>query len=79
MNSPLKEGIDFYWDDKGLMVLTREYLLKKGHCCQSGCRHCPYGHTQKVDPSVPMELQSSKNSEGEEIEIYDGEIPEDQE
>ncbi len=36
------EGIDYYWDD-GLMVMTKAYLLKKGHCCESGCRHCPYG------------------------------------
>lgn len=35
------EGIHFYFDD-GLMVLTRKYLLDRGHCCDSGCRHCPY-------------------------------------
>lgn len=35
------EGIDFYFDD-GLMVLTRKYLVERGQCCDSGCRHCPY-------------------------------------
>jgi len=35
------EGLDFYFDD-GLMVLTRRYLLDRGHCCGSGCRHCPF-------------------------------------
>jgi hypothetical protein len=35
------EGIDFYFDD-GLMVLTRRYLITRGACCDSGCRHCPY-------------------------------------
>jgi hypothetical protein len=35
------EGLDFYFDD-GLMVLTRRYLLDRGTCCDSGCRHCPY-------------------------------------
>ncbi len=35
------EGIDFYFDE-GLMVLTRKYLLDRGKCCDSGCRHCPY-------------------------------------
>ena len=23
-------------------VMTREYLLERGTCCHSGCRHCPY-------------------------------------
>ncbi len=36
------EGFDFYFED-GLMVLTRQYLLNRGFCCDKGCRHCPYG------------------------------------
>ncbi|MEQ1642901.1 MAG: DUF5522 domain-containing protein [Pyrinomonadaceae bacterium] len=35
------EGLDFYFDE-GLMVLTRKYLLDRGRCCDTGCRHCPY-------------------------------------
>ena len=38
----LKEGVDFYFNEEGLMVLTREFLLKRGFCCHSGCLHCPY-------------------------------------
>jgi len=41
------EGIDFYFE-AGLMVLTRHYLLKRGFCCKSGCRHCPYGYTPEM-------------------------------
>jgi hypothetical protein len=26
----------------GLLVYTAAYHLKRGHCCGSGCRHCPY-------------------------------------
>jgi hypothetical protein len=26
-----------------LMVLTSRYLLRRGYCCEQGCRHCPYG------------------------------------
>ena len=37
----LVEGTDFYFED-GLMVLTGEFLLRRGFCCGSGCRHCPY-------------------------------------
>lgn len=36
-----KEGIDYYFEN-GLMVLTAEFLRKRGYCCNSGCRHCPY-------------------------------------
>ena len=32
---------DFYWE-KGYKVMTKKYHLKRGHCCNSGCRHCPY-------------------------------------
>jgi len=39
---PLVEGEDFYWED-GKMVFTAAFLLKRGYCCESGCRHCPYG------------------------------------
>lgn len=35
------EGLDFYFDE-GMMVLTRKYLLDRGNCCDTGCRHCPY-------------------------------------
>ena len=27
----------------GYFVFTRAALLANGHCCGSGCRHCPYG------------------------------------
>ena len=41
------EGADFYFE-AGLMVLTRDYLLNRGFCCKSGCRHCPYGYSPDV-------------------------------
>ena len=36
------EGIDYYFDCDGLMVLTALFLEKRGFCCKQGCRHCPY-------------------------------------
>jgi hypothetical protein len=33
---------DFYFGPGGLMVFTAKYLLRRGYCCGSGCRHCPY-------------------------------------
>jgi Family of unknown function (DUF5522) len=26
----------------GLSVFTASFLADRGHCCDSGCRHCPY-------------------------------------
>jgi hypothetical protein len=32
-----------FYMENGFVVFTREYHLKRGNCCKSGCRHCPYG------------------------------------
>lgn len=42
----LVEGVDYYIEN-GFWVFTAEYLKKRGYCCQSGCRHCPYGHRRE--------------------------------
>ena len=42
MKGPLSEGEDYYLDANGLMVFTEAYHRKRGTCCGSGCRHCPY-------------------------------------
>jgi len=35
---------DFYFDpETGYTVFTAYYHLKRGSCCGSGCRHCPFG------------------------------------
>ena len=42
----LVEGVDFYMEN-GFMVFTAVYLNKRGFCCRSGCRHCPYGYVRE--------------------------------
>lgn len=37
----LVEGLDYYIED-GYWVFTEYFLQKRGYCCGSGCRHCPY-------------------------------------
>lgn len=37
----LKEGEDYYLED-GYLVFTEAYHRKRGYCCGSGCRHCPW-------------------------------------
>ena len=40
---------DCYYEN-GYKVFTENFHLKRGYCCKSNCRHCPYGK------------QSSKNT-----------------
>jgi Family of unknown function (DUF5522) len=35
------EPEDYYMEGP-YMVFTAAYHLKRGYCCGSGCRHCPY-------------------------------------
>ncbi|MBS1941730.1 MAG: hypothetical protein JST38_12720 [Bacteroidetes bacterium] len=43
---------DFYFTKEGYVVWTEQYHLKRGYCCQSGCRHCPYGNASGVKSNV---------------------------
>lgn len=47
---PTLEDEDCYIEN-GLLVFTAAYHLKRGYCCGSGCRHCPYPTQQKSAPS----------------------------
>ena len=38
---PLVEGEDFYREGP-YVVFTAAYHLRRGSCCGSGCRHCPW-------------------------------------
>jgi len=38
---------DFYKTEEGYIVFTSKYLLRRGYCCQNGCKHCPYGFNRK--------------------------------
>ncbi|HHP7242497.1 MAG TPA: DUF5522 domain-containing protein [Cyclobacteriaceae bacterium] len=44
---PLSDQEDFYFNESGFMVFTEKYHLKRGYCCKSGCKHCPYGFKVK--------------------------------
>lgn len=41
-DAPLVPGRDFYLDPAGRGVFTAQYLIRRGECCESGCRHCPW-------------------------------------
>jgi Family of unknown function (DUF5522) len=46
---PLREGEDYYIE-RGRWVFTEAYHLKRGYCCDSGCRHCPYKKSKRQVP-----------------------------
>jgi hypothetical protein len=50
MKKQLVEGIDFYYNKQGFVVLTEKYHLEKGVCCGYGCMHCPYDYEQVTEP-----------------------------
>ncbi len=39
---------DYYLSPEGYIVFTEAYHLKRGYCCKSGCKHCPYGYDKKT-------------------------------
>lgn len=49
---PKNKGLepeDFYLSPEGYIIFTENYHLKRGYCCKSGCKHCPYGYDKKSD------------------------------
>ena len=39
---------EYYLSPEGYIVFTEAYHLKRGYCCKSGCKHCPYGFDKKT-------------------------------
>jgi hypothetical protein len=56
----LKEGEDYYINKYGLFVFTEAYHLKRGFCCESGCRHCPYGFRKTKEEKNKSASESEK-------------------
>ena len=56
-NIPIEEG-DYYLTPEGYRCFTEQYHLRRGYCCESGCRHCPYGY----DPSTTLRTGKKASS-----------------
>lgn len=70
----LLEGVDFYREgDK--VVFSSVYHLKRGYCCHSKCRHCPYG--LGVAQKVFIEIQGISQAPNEINEISESRDPSD--
>jgi hypothetical protein len=48
------EAEDYYFEGPKL-VFTAAYHLKRGSCCNSGCRHCPYGFAAGGKPEARLD------------------------
>ncbi|AEW02709.1 hypothetical protein A4D02_01680 [Niastella koreensis] len=60
MKKNLTEGVDFYYNEQGYMVLTAQYHLERGNCCGNGCRHCPYEYVNVPEPRKSQLLNQHK-------------------
>ncbi|TWV99297.1 DUF5522 domain-containing protein [Chitinophaga pinensis] len=65
MQKPLKETIDFYYNEQGYMVFTEHYHLERGYCCGNGCKHCPYGYEKVPEPRRTTLLTNRLNRDNE--------------
>lgn len=57
----IEEGLDYYFNEDGNMVLTEHYLLNRGYCCGNGCKHCPF-HYENVPEPKRTQLRKAKNN-----------------
>lgn len=63
MSQPeLIEGIHFYINNDGYIVLTEKYHLEKGFCCGMSCLHCPYQYENVQEPRHSL-LLDQKNKQ----------------
>lgn len=51
------------YNNKGLVVFTREYLLNRGYCCGNGCLHCPYDYKNVQDENLRTRLLNKRRNE----------------
>jgi Family of unknown function (DUF5522) len=65
LSKNLIEHIDYYFNDRGLMVMTEKYHLDRGYCCGNGCLHCPFDYVAVPEPKRSQLLaQRKKDEEG---------------
>jgi len=60
----LRENVDYYINEDGNFVFTKEYHLKRGYCCKNKCLHCPwdYGKSGKEDVEDNSDHSGKSNS-----------------
>ena len=56
----IEEGIDYYFNEDGKMVLTAHYLRNRGYCCGNGCRHCPFDFHNVPEPKRSLLIKEKE-------------------
>lgn len=63
MKIALAEGVDYYYNEQGYIVLTEKYHLDRGSCCGNGCLHCPFGYEKVPEPRRSALLKSKQEKD----------------
>ena len=53
----------FYMEGRAL-VFTELYHLRRGYCCGSGCRHCPFGDGRGASAESLEGVNDAEDSSG---------------
>jgi hypothetical protein len=54
------EGVHYYINEDGLVVLTEKFHLERGYCCGNGCKHCPFDYKNVPEPKRSELLKNSQ-------------------
>jgi len=65
VNKRLTEDDDYYFNNDGLVVFTKEYLLERGYCCGNGCANCPYDYKMVPEPKRTILLEKRRKESGD--------------
>jgi len=57
----LIEGVHYYINETGYVVLTEKYHLERGYCCGNGCLHCPFNYESVPEPRRSELLEKRTN------------------
>ena len=62
---PQENTEEYYILPDGRLVFTEVYHLKRGYCCGSSCRHCPFDYKGVSEPRRSRLLAERKQKEDE--------------
>jgi Family of unknown function (DUF5522) len=62
-NKELIDGVHYYINDDGYVVLTKQYHLERGYCCGNGCLHCPFQYESVPEPGRSELLRQKNNGD----------------
>ena len=56
------EGIHYYINEDGLIVLTEKFHRERGYCCGNGCKHCPFEYENVPEPEKRRLLKNNHSA-----------------